>query len=134
MTKREVSTDWVQIRYDDGRKYTNEPEDKARPFTPMEALMQAVPGETPEVSQMENLALRDVIADAIDGLTERQRYVFEQHVMARVPLRTLAQWMGLKKSSIFKIKEAALESLRERLVDHPAVAAYLTRFDTEDDE
>lgn len=135
MTRREVSTDWTQTTADNTSEYVNEPHDKARAFTPMEALMSTAPGEPIEASQMEMLALRDVIADAIDALPPRNKWVFEQHVMARVPIRQIADWMQLGKSYVWLLVQESKEMLRESLADHPAIVAYLTRNDyPEDDE
>lgn len=132
--RREVSTDWTQTTREDDAQYVNEPTDRARAFTPMEALMSAAPGEQIEASQIELLALRDVIADAIDALPPRNKWVFEQHVIARVPLRQIADWMQLGKSYVWLLVQESKELLREELADHPAIVTYLTRNDYDEDD
>lgn len=132
--RREVSTDWTQTSREDEAQYVNEPTDRARAFTPMEALMSAAPGEQIEASQIELLALRDVIADAIDALPPRNKWVFEQHVIARVPLRQIADWMQLGKSYVWLLVQESKELLREELADHPAIVTYLTRNDYDEDD
>lgn len=132
--RREVSTDWTQTSREDEAQYVNEPTDRARAFTPMEALMSAAPGEQIEPSQIELLALRDVIADAIDALPPRNKWVFEQHVIARVPLRQIADWMQLGKSYVWLLVQESKELLREELADHPAIVTYLTRNDYDEDD
>lgn len=132
--RREVSTDWTQTSREDEAQYVNEPTDRARAFTPMEALMSAAPGEQIEASQIELLALRDVIADAIDALPPRNKWVFEQHVIARVPIRQIADWMQLGKSYVWLLVQESKELLREELADHPAIVTYLTRNDYDEDD
>lgn len=133
--KREIPTDWsVPVRhdYDGDSSVRNEPAITRRPMTPLEALMSAAPGDEPETSQIELLAIRDVLADAIDALPLRHKWVFEQHVIGKVPIRQLGDWMGLGKSYVWLLKEEALRMLRESLKDHPAIVNYLTRYDDPD--
>lgn len=134
--KREIPTDWTTFSHsqDDTFKRTNEPAHKHRPMSPMEALMSAAPNEPIETSQLEMLALRDVLADAIDALPMRHRWVFEQHVIGRVPVRQLGEWMGLGKSYVWLLVQEAKEMLRESLADQPIIAEYLTRHDIEDED
>lgn len=130
----EIPTDWGRVvQSDDEIIVASEPAAHTRPSTPMQALMEAPPHHEPEVSQVELLELRDVLADAIDQLDDRARYVFEQHVIGGVAIRQLADWLGCSKSTIWKIKKRAIRLLRKSLSDHPAIQAYLTRFDQEDE-
>lgn len=134
MTRHAVPTDWTQTAADDST-YVNVPRSEDRAFTPMEALMRAAPGDPIEPSQVEMLALREVIADAIDALPPRNRWVFEQHVIARASIRQIADWTQLGKSYVWLLVQESKEMLRESLADQPAIVAYLTRNDyPEDDE
>ena len=105
-----------------------------RPFTPLQALMEAAPHEPIDTSQMEMLALRDVLSDAIDRLDVRHRWVLEQNLIHRIPVRTLGGWMGLGKSYVWLLKEQALEALKNDLEDHPAIIAYLNRHDINEED
>lgn len=92
-----------------------------RPFTPLEALMQAQPGSEPEASQMELLALRDVLADAIDALAPRERWVFNANVIEGQGVRRIAQDLGIAKSTVHLILQTAKRKLRERLLEHEVI-------------
>jgi RNA polymerase sigma factor (sigma-70 family) len=107
---------------------------RARPDTPMEALMASAPNEPIETSQLELLALRDVLADAIDALPDRLKFVFELSVIERRPIRNIAKMMNMSKSHVWKLVQQAKDQLADELQDNPAIAAYLRRHDDEDEE
>lgn len=96
--------------------------------------MSAAPGDTIEASKLEMLALRDLLSDAIDALEPRYRWVLEQTVIHRIPLRAIAEWMNLSKTYVAVIRDEALAQLREQLSDHPAIVAYLGRHDEPNEE
>jgi len=136
MSRREISVDFTH-NIDgpmSGYSYTAEPNTERRPFTPIEALMSAAPHEPIETSQIELLAMRDLLADAIDRLPERHKWVLEMQMMRRTPVRPLGDMMSLSKSRVWKIKQEALAMLRNDLQDHPLIVAYLGRHDILNDE
>lgn len=104
-----------------------------RPDTPIEALMACAPGEEPDLSKIELLAIRDTIADAIDRLDLRHKWVFEQNQIHRVSVRDLGHMMGLGKSYVWLLVQEAKTMLADDLKDQPAIAAYLGRHDEEQD-
>jgi DNA-directed RNA polymerase specialized sigma24 family protein len=136
MSRREFATDFAAYVNDGESEYRfgSEPQSTKRAFTPMQALMEAAPGEAIEPSQMEMLALRDLLSDAIDDLPVRHKWVLEQNLIHRIPVRTLGAWMGLGKSYVWVLKQEALAMLRTSLQDHPSIVAYLGRHDIENEE
>jgi DNA-directed RNA polymerase specialized sigma24 family protein len=136
VSRREFATDFTHVSPDGESNYswTAEPQTTKRAFTPMQALMQAAPGEAIEPSQMEMLALRDLLADAIDNLPVRHKWVLEQNLIHRIPVRTLGAWMGLGKSYVWVLKQEALAMLRTALENEPSIVAYLGRHDIENEE
>lgn len=97
-------------------------------FTPMEALMSAAPFEPIESSQMEMLALRDVLQDALDDvLTPLELWVFNALVVERKSLRSLGRQINRPKTTIARIRDGAFRKLREHLQDTPAIRSYLER-------
>lgn len=96
-----------------------------RPMTEMQALMEAKPHEDPLPAQETLLALRDVLADAIDRLPELERDVFEACVIRRASLREYASEIGLSKSGIAKIRDRACALLQADLTQHSAIKEYL---------
>lgn len=137
--KREIPSDWTHkdvkragmLESDDW--VSSGPANQRRPMTPLQALMECAPGEEPDASQLELLALRDTIADAIDRLDLRHKWVFEMHVLNRFSVRTLGEMMGLGKSYVHLLVQEAKAMLAEDLQDHPAIAAYLCRHDQDED-
>lgn len=126
---RELLTPFPSFDPSEDRKHRviRELPDRDRPFTPLEALMQAAPGEEPELSQLELLGLRDVLADALDELTPRERRLIEARVIEGRSLRSLERELGWRKSHMQRVERRVLAKLAKRLADHPAVRSYLNR-------
>ena len=89
--------------------------------TVMRALMEAAPGEQPSTAYESGMLLREVIVDAIDAMSERDRWIFEGLVYRRLSLRQLGRELGLSKSYIFKRRNEILAHLRAALQDHPLI-------------
>lgn len=88
--------------------------------------MAAAPGEEPEVSQMELLALRDVLNDAIDeALTEEEAWIFNASIVEKMSTRELARQLGTSKSTISRSKLRAIRKLGAHLQDVPVIREYL---------
>ena len=117
----EILTDWVAP--------VLEQPDAHRPWSPLQALMEAAPHEDPETSRLELLLLRDVLADALDDLSPRDRRLVEARVIERKPLRKLERELGWKKSHMQRREKQLLELLATRLERHPAIKQYLRRND-----
>jgi len=95
--------------------------------TEYEALMRCAPHQDPQLSKAELAPLRDAIADAIDALPERSRWIFNACVVERRPLRAVAADLALSKSYVHRLLEAARATLAVRLSEHPDVQEYLNR-------
>lgn len=93
-----------------------------RPFSPAQALMEAGPGDEPDVSQMELLDLRDLLADTIDEvLTDLEKWVFTETVVARRPLRRL----GIPKTTVARVRDRAVAKLRGALDGNEMIRRHL---------
>lgn len=80
--------------------------------TELEALSQAPPFADPEHSVQSDLPLREFIAEAVERLEPRKRYVVEATMFGeRMSFRRLGVQMNLSKSQVFRIYEDALEDL-----------------------
>lgn len=126
---REVLTPFGPQLDDGEERYIPEPRTRGRPFSPMQALMEAPPHDEPETSELERLALRDILADALDDLDPRDRRLIEARVIEKRSFRSLERELGLRKSHMQRTERRLLEELAVRLQDQPAVAAYLGRHD-----
>lgn len=93
-----------------------------RADTELEALMRCPPSEDPDKAKNELLPLRDVLADALDQLTDLERTVFESLVIERRSLRETAADLGTRsKSGVAKIRDRAIAKLQTLLKDHPLI-------------
>lgn len=82
-----------------------------------EALMQAVPGGEPDLSQGELLHLRDVIQDALDEvLNERERYIFDAISTERVSVRQVAKRLSLSKSQTHRLYQRSCKRVAAHLI------------------
>lgn len=91
------------------------------------ALQAAAPHAEPEWSRERLLPMREVIADAIESLSPRERFVFDATVCERRSVRELGRAMSLSKSQVDRIKHQAVAKLAEVLGDDPLVKEYLNR-------
>lgn len=98
-----------------------------QPINEYDALMRCAPCEHPEVSVEDRMPLRDVVADAIDGLDEEERWIFEALFIRRLSIRQLAAEIALPKSTVHRWKDRLLERLREKLEQEPLIIEYLER-------
>ena len=105
-----------------------------RPETPIQALMEAKPFHEPETSKMEVLGLRDILADALDALDEREQWIFEARCIRRLSVRDVAAELNMPSSTVWLVYQRAVGKLREILVEQPLIVEYLTRGSEQDPE
>lgn len=98
--------------------------DRRVPETPIEALMRCGPFEEPAVSREELLAVREVLADAFDVLTDEEVWVFNALVIERLSLRTVARQISTPKTTIARIRDRAICKLRSELEDDAVIRAF----------
>lgn len=96
-----------------------------RPLNEYEALMCARPHEYPVVSREERLPLRDIIADALDELTDEQRWIFDALFVRRLSLRKLGAELSIPKTTVARMRDTLLSALREMLETDPRIQSYL---------
>lgn len=92
-----------------------------RPQTPLEALMRCAPGREPDPSVQELIHLRDIIQDAIDKLSPRERWVFDEITTGGASLRSL----GLPKTTVARVRDKAIEKLQEMLLQSEEIREFL---------
>jgi RNA polymerase sigma factor (sigma-70 family) len=105
-----------------------------RPINEFQALMECAPGDVPETHADQYLAIREVLADAIDELPEREREVFDGVFVRRETLQELGDRLGYSRMHISRIRDKATAFLRERLSDNPLILEYLGRHDMIEDD
>lgn len=92
-----------------------------RPETLVQAIMESSPIDPIETSIEETQVLREVVADAIDKLDERLRYILDSVNSERVSMRKLAKRMSLSKSQVHRLNNQAQEQVRLHLIGHPLI-------------
>ena len=87
------------------------------PENDMQALMEAKPFDDPATSKAEGGVMREQIADAIDGLSPRLRWVFEARTFRGLSVRDVARELNLSKSYVGRLELQAKEALQTALAD-----------------
>lgn len=98
---------------------------KERPETDMQALMETAPGQEQVMSKESLQVIREAVAECMEMLTEQDRFVLDALNSERVPLRELAERMGLSITQTWRLKEDALANLKQFLVRHQVIKDYL---------
>jgi DNA-directed RNA polymerase sigma subunit (sigma70/sigma32) len=91
------------------------------PQTPIQALMEAAPGDEPEQSLAEIQPLREAVAECIERLGEQDRYVIDAINSERVSLQELGDRLGVSRMHASRLRDAAFDRLRAVMVEHPAI-------------
>jgi len=92
-----------------------------RAFSPLEALIACAPSQEPEESVLEQLALREALADALDSLEEDDRWIFDMLIVVRLSLRFVGRVVGIPKTTLARRRDRIVADLRERLLENPVV-------------
>ena len=92
-----------------------------RAFSPLEALITCAPAQEPEESVLEQLALREALADALDSLEEDDRWIFDMLIVVRLSLRFVGLVIGMPKTTVARQRDRIIADLRQRLLDHPVI-------------
>lgn len=125
------TTDWSSIGMkmprgaDDNRlRVTATRESTATPLVPIneyDALMRTAPGEDPRTHELDQLALRDAVADCIQQLDERSQFVIEAVHSERLSYRQLADRLGFSAAGAHKLVQRAEEQLERLMMNHPSI-------------
>lgn len=81
----------------------------------MQALMETAPhGDVPE-STLGQMALKERLAEAVDALPERLRWIFEARHYRDMSVRQIAREMAISKTHVDRLYHQAITELRESL-------------------
>ena len=92
-----------------------------RAMSPIEALMVCFPLDEPEESVLEQLLLREALADALDSLEEDDRWIFDMLIVVRLSLRFVGRVIGMPKTTVARRRDKIIANLRDILADDPVV-------------
>jgi RNA polymerase sigma factor (sigma-70 family) len=91
----------------------------------MAALMEAGPHQQVLRSREEVAHVRDTLADAIDGLPDDLRFVFERLIIERISMQECATLMNTSKTTVHRYKEEAIKRLQVMLQDNEEIKELL---------
>lgn len=92
-----------------------------RPEVPLQALMQAQPGDEPELSLEEVQPLREAAASAIEMLTDEHRFIIESVHHERLSFSQLAARLGVEKTQAWRLTQVAEAALQALLLLDPMI-------------
>lgn len=95
------------------------------PINEFEALMITAPGDEPKQTMVEQLVLRDAVADCIDQLSPRSQFVIAAVHAERLSYRQLAKRLGYSVGGAHKLVTQAEAELRTLLLKHPTTKEHL---------
>ena len=70
--------------------------------------MSCAPFDEPEESIMEQLELRDALADALDSLDEDERWIFDMLVVVSLSLRFGGRGVGIPKPTLARRRDKVI--------------------------
>ena len=91
------------------------------PDSPLAALMQAAPGEDPELSLEELQPLREAVADCLDKLEPQDRWVIDALNSERISLQELGDRLGVTKTQAWRLRNKAHENLKEIMLTNNTI-------------
>lgn len=98
------------------------------PENPIQALMETLPLEEPQVSKIERYRLREIVNEAIDETLEPvELWVFNALFVEKKSLRTVGSELQIPKTTIARIRDRSTHKLRDVLSQHPLIQEYLER-------
>ena len=69
--------------------------------------------------------IREAVADCMEMLTEKDRYVIDAMNSERITLRELADRMNLSTSQVWRLERGAHANLKQMLMHHQVIRDYL---------
>ena len=105
-----------------GRSQTTiRPWSQRRPENLYDALVRAAPFTEPEESIDEQNELREILADAVDSLTEEEQWIFLMLTKARLSLRFVGSVLGVPKTTLARRRDRIIRKLQEQLSESTLV-------------
>jgi len=83
--------------------------------------MRAAPGVEPEESIEEQDELREILADALDSLTEEEQWIFLMLTTVQLSLRFVGRVLGVPKTTLARRRDRIIQKLQAALLESPLV-------------
>lgn len=91
------------------------------PETPLQALMETAPNDTPIESLQEMQQLRDAVSTAWDDLCEQDRDLLNAYEVERLSYTDIGYRFGFSQSTAHRLVRKARNNLKSTLRHHPVV-------------
>jgi len=102
-----------------------------RPDNRYDALMRTAPGVEPEESIEEQNELREILADALDSLTEEEQWIYLMLTTVRLSLRFVGLVLGVPKTTLARRRDRIIQKLQETLMESPLVRERMRSYSSE---
>tara|TARA_R100001086_G_scaffold189437_2_gene107178 strand:+ start:1182 stop:1553 length:372 start_codon:yes stop_codon:yes gene_type:complete len=102
-----------------------------RPDNRYDALMRTAPGVEPEESIEEQNELREILADALDSLTEEEQWIYLMLTTVRLSLRFVGLVLGVPKTTLARRRDRIIQKLQEALMESPLVQERMHSYSSE---
>ena len=106
---------------------TIRPWSQRRPETLYDALVRAAPFTEPEESIDEQNELREILADAVDSLSDEDQWIFLMLTTVRLSLRFVGSVLGVPKTTLARRRDRIIRKLQEQLSESTLVQKRLVR-------
>ena len=83
--------------------------------------MRVAPFDEPEESIEEQDELREILADALDSLTEEERWIFLMLTTVRLSLRFVGAVLDVPKTTLARRRDRIVRKLQEQLSESTLV-------------
>jgi hypothetical protein len=103
------------------------------PDNPYEALMQTPPHEDPPQSLEETLLVREEVTALVDALEPRYRWIIEACIIEGKSLQEVADELSLSKTHVWRLRDKALEQLRNTMQNNAIIRKRVALADTWDE-
>lgn len=92
-----------------------------RPENDYQALMETRPFEEPKESNDDLLYLRDVVAEYVDQLDERELWIVNAFISERKSLQAIADELGFSKTHVWRLRNEAFDKLKHAMTMNPTI-------------
>ena len=92
-----------------------------RPENRYDAVLRSAPGVEPEESIAEQDELREILADALEDLTEEEQWIFLMLTTVRLSLRFVGRVLGVPKTTLARRRDRIIQKLQAALLESPVI-------------
>ena len=96
-----------------------------QPVTPSQAMLETKPNQPIEISALERLELREVVASALENLTPEEVWILNALLFERLSLRQAGRILQIPKTTLARRRDKILKKLKKILENEPLVREYL---------